>query len=132
MKLLAVLVVALAVVPEAAAKVCASVALDPARPLVGQSAQVTLTTWMPTWSGTVATFAQFETMAAETQMAIRLTTPRAQLRTIPLARDETEPWKWRATMTFAARGVYRFWPDQRWTYAPVSCQPRLRVVVRAR
>jgi hypothetical protein len=85
---------------------------------------------MPTWTSNVARFAEFEELAAETQMAVRLTTPRAKLLTIPLRRDEAEPWKWHATVRFAARGAYRFWPDQRWTYAPQTCQPRLRVVVR--
>lgn len=129
MRVVAIAVLALVVVPNAAAKLCASVAVAP-KPAAGQTVRVTLTTWMPRWEGNRAEFNGLTELPASSTVGIVLTRPGGTSATIALRRSEAVPSEWHAKVRFAKRGTYAFGPDSRWTFAPATCQPRLRVVVR--
>ena len=129
MRALAIAILALAVVPDAAAKLCASVTVAP-KPAAGQTVQVTLTTWMPRWEGSRAEFNGLTELPASSTVGIVLARPGGASATIALRRSEVTPSEWHTKVRFAKRGTYAFGPDSRWTFAPLTCQPRLRVVVR--
>jgi hypothetical protein len=76
-KILPIAVAALAFAPEAGAKVCASVRVVPAHPVVGQSVHVRLTTWMPRWVGSRAYFARHEGLPTSRPLRVQLAPPHA-------------------------------------------------------
>jgi hypothetical protein len=133
-KILLIAVAALAFAPEAGAKVCASVRVVPAHPVVGQSVHVRLTTWMPRWVGSRAYFARHEGLPTSRPLRVQVAPPHAAPFTIAPRRDPARNWSWQATFKFARAGNWKLRPDdRRWAFAPRTCAPTLsvRVVRRA-
>jgi hypothetical protein len=129
-KALVVAAGALLIAPNASAKVCATVAISPLHPGLGQRVQVRLTTWMPEWTGSRASFGHYVGLPSRDPLRVQVTSPRKSSFGIRLRRDSTRPWLWRGWLTLHEGGRWALSPDRRrWAYAPRSCAAALRVDV---
>jgi hypothetical protein len=130
-KTLVVAAGALALAPNASAKVCATVAIRPLHPVLGQRVQVQLATWMPEWSGSRAHFGHYVGLPAREALRVQVTSPRKASFSVRLRRDSTRPWLWRGWLALRERGRWMFAPDRRrWAYAPQTCAATLRLDVK--
>jgi hypothetical protein len=130
-KALVVAAGALAIAPNASAKVCVTVAVRPSHPVLGQRVQVQLATWMPEWSGSRAHFGHYVGLPTRDALRVQVVSPQKASFSIHLRRDSMRPWLWRGRLGLRERGRWTLAPDQRrWAYAPQTCAATLRLDVK--
>jgi hypothetical protein len=122
---------ALAIAPNAGAKVCATVAVRPLHPVLGQRVQVQLATWMPAWSGSRAHFGHYVGLPTRDALRVQVVSPLKASFSIRLRRDSMRPWLWRGWLGLREGGHWTLAPDRkRWAYAPQTCAATLRLDVK--
>ena len=119
-------VIALGLAPAAEAKVC--VRIDAPRTVrVGSTFTASLTTMLPTWSGSrVVDLEPVELTGRPLRLTLR--GPDGVIREIRLRRTR-EAAVWKARLRLAEPGMWRL-SASGWEYAPRSCAPSVAVRVR--